>query len=175
MPDDVKFTIVEKNGVELQFAEEKRFIPSEMPFSEPGFTADNVHDAIIETPSITGISRFAVICGYDSLSNNNRWMEFHRGNSSDDSPLVLAEQAELIAISVSIENPEDGSTFSVYKNDVFIEDITISDNPGATDISFKKLTTPVMCMAGDYISVRQTSAPSTKSPVVTLFFKVTEV
>ena len=175
MPDSVKFLIVEKNSVELEFHEEKQFTPSEMPFSSPGFIADNVYDAILESPTITGISRFAVICGYDSVSNNNRWMEFHRGNSSDASPFVLAEEAELSSLSVSIEDPEDGSTFSVYKNDIFIEDITISDNPGATDIAYKKLTTPITCMAGDYISVRQTSAPSTKSPVVTLFFKVTEV
>lgn len=172
MPDNVKFTVVERNGTELEFQEEEDFLPENMPFSDPSFTADNVKDAILETPMITGISRFAVICGYDATSNNGRWMEFHRGNPSDSSPFILAEDAELISASVSIADNEDGSTYTIYKNGTALETIVISLNPGATNKAYKVFPTVISCVAGDEISVQQTTPPSTTEPTLTLFFRV---
>ena len=49
MADDVKVKITERNGVELEFDEELELIPSNIPFSDPSFAADNVQDAITES------------------------------------------------------------------------------------------------------------------------------
>lgn len=46
--DSVKVLIVERNGVDLENAEEFNLTASVVPFSSPGFTADNVKDAILE-------------------------------------------------------------------------------------------------------------------------------
>lgn len=46
--DSVKVLIVERNGSELDGYEEFNLTASVVPFSAPGFTSDNVKDAIIE-------------------------------------------------------------------------------------------------------------------------------
>jgi hypothetical protein len=47
--DQVKLLIVERNGVDLQDQEEVILDADMVPFDAPGFTADNVKDAIIES------------------------------------------------------------------------------------------------------------------------------
>lgn len=46
--DSVKVLIVERNGVDIDDYEELDLTASVVPFTAPGFTADNVRDAIIE-------------------------------------------------------------------------------------------------------------------------------
>ena len=46
--DAVKLLVVERNGVDLEDYEEINLTASAVPFSAPGFTSDNVEDAIIE-------------------------------------------------------------------------------------------------------------------------------
>jgi hypothetical protein len=46
--DQVKLLIVERNGVDLEDQEEVTLDAAMVPFDAPGFTADNVEDAIIE-------------------------------------------------------------------------------------------------------------------------------
>lgn len=47
--DQVKLLIVERNGIDLEDQEEVSLDASMVPFNAPGFTADNVEDAIIES------------------------------------------------------------------------------------------------------------------------------
>ena len=54
MADYVKAKIAEKNGVELEWAEEYELIPENFPFVDPGFIATDVKDAIIEAKN-TGV------------------------------------------------------------------------------------------------------------------------
>jgi hypothetical protein len=54
MPDYVKAKIAERNGVELEWSEEYELIPENFPFLDPGFTATDVKDAIIEAKN-TGV------------------------------------------------------------------------------------------------------------------------
>ena len=46
--DAVKVLIVERNGVDLSEQEELNLTASTVPFTAPGFSADNVKDAILE-------------------------------------------------------------------------------------------------------------------------------
>lgn len=52
MAEYVKVKIAEKNGVELEWEEEYELIPVNIPFEDPGFTALDVKDAIIEAKSV---------------------------------------------------------------------------------------------------------------------------
>ena len=54
MADYVKAKIAEKNGVELEWAEEYLLVPENFPFIDPGFTATDVKDAIVEAKN-TGV------------------------------------------------------------------------------------------------------------------------
>jgi hypothetical protein len=54
MADFVKAKIAEKNGVELEWAEEYLLIPENFPFIDPGFIATDVKDAIVEAKN-TGV------------------------------------------------------------------------------------------------------------------------
>ncbi len=54
MPDFVKAKIAERNGVELEWAEEYELVPENFPFLDPGFVATDVKDAIIEAKN-TGV------------------------------------------------------------------------------------------------------------------------
>lgn len=47
--DAVKLLVVERNGVDLEDYEEINLTASAVPFSSPGFSSDNVQDAIIES------------------------------------------------------------------------------------------------------------------------------
>ena len=54
MADYVKAKIAERNGVELEWAEEYTLVPENFPFVDPGFSATDVKDAIIEAKN-TGV------------------------------------------------------------------------------------------------------------------------
>jgi len=47
--DQVKLLIVERNGIDLEDQEEVILDAAMVPFNAPGFTADNVEDAVIES------------------------------------------------------------------------------------------------------------------------------
>lgn len=49
MARNVKFIIVEENGIDLVDREEMLFLPELMPFSHPNVSASNVRDAILES------------------------------------------------------------------------------------------------------------------------------
>lgn len=51
MADSVKVGITERNGTELGYTEEYDLIPANIPFSDAGFTATDVQDAIVEAGS----------------------------------------------------------------------------------------------------------------------------
>jgi hypothetical protein len=52
--DYVKAKIAERNGVELEWDEEYDLVPENFPFVDPGFSATDVKDAIIEAKN-TGV------------------------------------------------------------------------------------------------------------------------
>ena len=54
MADYVKAKITEKNGVELEWECEYELVPENFPFSDPGFVATDVQDAIVEAKN-TGV------------------------------------------------------------------------------------------------------------------------
>jgi hypothetical protein len=171
MPDNVKMLIAERNGAELKFPEEEDFTPENMPFSEVGYTSDNVKDAIVETSTVAGQSRFSKTVGTNGTSGNNDYLEFFALAASDDSPWVVAEPCEIINLSVSNRLNSAGATFTVKKNGVAVADITL---PAAhPKYEWKVLGTPVSLVAGDLISVQQTSSPNTNDVNMAIDVKVT--
>jgi hypothetical protein len=169
MPDDIKFTVTERNGTELTFHEEEEFIPSKMPFDDVAYTADNVKDAILETSTAGGQSRYALICGYEANTNNGRWLEFHRGNPSNTSPYVVAESSQLISLSVSNADTVTSSTFAVYKNGISAATIIITSGSTASTV----LGSPIDLVADDELSVQKTAGDSCSEVTLSLNIKVT--
>jgi hypothetical protein len=47
--DSVKVLIVERNGIDLEDQEEFDLVAEVVPFTAPGYVADNVKDAILES------------------------------------------------------------------------------------------------------------------------------
>ena len=167
MPDQVKMLITEKNGVDIE-DEELAFLPENMPFSDPSYTADNTKDAIIETGSVGGQSRYVVPCGYESQVQNGRWLEFHRGTGSDENPYVATESIQIISISMSIPEVLASVTLAIFKNDTQVETLVLTNN----NIASKVFSTPLSLIAGDKVSIQKISGNNSSAIVAYPHFKV---
>ena len=167
MPDSVKVIITERNGSDIE-NEELDLAGSNIPFTDPAYQADNVDDAIKESASTGGQSRYVVPCGYESTVQNGRWLEFHRGNPSDEGPYIATEATELISFSFSVPSVTTSVTITVYKNGVSLDTVVLSNS----DIATKTFTTPYSLVTGDKISVQKTAGNNTSSIVAYPHFKV---
>lgn len=101
-----------------------------VPFdnSTNGFTANETQTAIEEgTQNAANASRGPTICGFDGSASTGRWLEFFSNNPSNNNPFVLAEPAQLIALSVSASANSTG-TVTVYKNGVSVQTISLTAN-----------------------------------------------
>ena len=98
MPDQVKTIIVERNGVELDFQEEYSFIPENLPFSETGYTSDNVKDAIVEAGNKGGGGAIDYQSFFQSTQFNtssNGWV-----NVFDEDATTITDGTYLIILTV---------------------------------------------------------------------------
>ena len=171
MVDSLKFLTVERNGSELEFPEEEDFIPELMPFSEPGYLSDNVKAAILETSTVAGQSRFSLTVGNNGTSSIGDYLDFFYLVSSFDAPYIVSEPSEITTLAVSNKRDAIGATFSVLRNGVNVASVVI---PGSTPrYGYVVLVTPVSLVAGDQLSVQQTSAPNTNDVFVSIGIKTT--
>ena len=168
MPDNVKVTITERNGTELQFREELDLTPSNIPFSDPSYSSDNVKDAILETSVTGGQSRYCLPCGYESTVQDGRWLEFHRGNPSNTTPYIATEDIELISLSFSIPSTKVSVTVAIYNNGTFIASVVLANDDHATLI----FPTPFSILEGAKISVQKTAGDNPSSISCFPHFKV---
>lgn len=104
-------------------------VSEETPFdnSTNGFTANEVQSAIEEAYQLgANASRGPTICGFDGTASSGRWLEFFANNPSNNSPFILAEDAELIALSVVTASGSSTGTVTIYKNGVSLTTISLT-------------------------------------------------
>ena len=167
MPDDVKVIITERNGSDIE-NEELALTGGNIPFSDPAYIADNIEEAIVESASKGGQSRYVVPCGYESTVQNGRWLEFHRGNPSNDTPYIATETTELIARSFSIPATKVSVTVTIYINDVSVETVVLS-NDMVVSATF---ITPLALTINDMVSIQKTAGDNPASITAYPHFKV---
>lgn len=168
-----KFLSHEVDGVEQAYPTEVPLDGDKVYFTKPGYTSDNVQDAIAETGGNSGQSRYAARFGYNGNANSGRWLELFTNAASNDTPLVIAENSEIANISVSCAGSSSGATYTVYKNGSSVATISIGDGTGQTNTGYKIITPAVSLAPGDTLSAQQTSSPSATDPIVSVNIKVT--
>lgn len=107
---------------------EKNAVAKSVPFdnSANGFTSTESQSAIEEAKQLASkVSRGPTICGFDGKGSTGRWLEFFSNNPSNNNPFIVAENNELIAISVSASANSTG-TVTIYKNGTAVENITLT-------------------------------------------------
>lgn len=120
MADNVKAKITEKNGVELEFAEEYELIAENFPFDETvtgELTATNVQGAIDEISQTVATSASPGFSfGRASNVNNGTWLQCEGVPSNKSGRWVYINNAVITRVFVSNENV---TTFdlSVYSHD----------------------------------------------------------
>lgn len=135
--------------------------------SSNGFVANNTQAAIEEAYTLAkNASRGTTTCGFDGTASATRYLEFFSNNPSNNSPLVMPEASQLIAISVSASANSTG-TLTVYKNGVSVQTLSLTaarkNTVSALAISFASL---------DELSVAVTSG-SISRPTVFLNIRTT--
>ena len=92
-----------------------------------GFTATEVQSAIEEAyQAAANASRGPTIAGFDGTASTGRWLEFYANNPSDSNPFVLAEPAQLIALSIVTSAASATGTATIYKNGVSLQTISLA-------------------------------------------------
>lgn len=167
-----KVLVHEIDGTEQAYPVERALDADNIYFNDVAYSSDNVLDAIKETGGNSGQSRFASVFGYNGNANSGRWLERFSNSPSNTTPLVIAETSEISTLSISCSGAASGATFTVYKNGSSVATIAIGDGTGQTDTGYKVLSPAVSLVAGDEISVQQTSSPSTTDPVISVNIKV---
>lgn len=102
---------------------------SETPFDNSinGFISQESQSAIEEAYSLgAATSRGPTVCGFDGSGTAGRWLEFFSNNPSNNSPFILAEDCELIAVSLVTAATSSTSTVGIYKNGVLVQSISLT-------------------------------------------------
>jgi len=80
----------------------------------------------LKVTAAEGIPGLGVVCGYKGSANSVKYLEFFAGNDSFTNPWLFAADHELKAISFKSRTAPTGTlTFTVYKNFVAIETLTV--------------------------------------------------
>lgn len=95
--------------------------------STNGFVAQDTQAAIEEAYQLgANASRGPTVCGFDGTASSGRWLEFYANNPSNTNPFVLAEAAQLIALSIVTSATSATGTATVYKNGVALTTISLA-------------------------------------------------
>lgn len=135
-----------------------------------GFTSEEVQAAIEEAyQAAANASRGPTVCGFDGTASSGRWLEFYANNPSDDNPFIVAEPAELIAVSIVTAATSATGTVSIFRNGISIQTISLAaSKKNAISGLAHSLNTL------DEISVKVTSG-SIKRPTVYIFIRTLPV
>lgn len=139
-----------------------------VPFdnSTNGFVADNAQTAIEEAYALgAATSRGPTICGFDGSASTGRWLEFYSNNPSNNSPFIVAEASQLIALSIVTASATSTATATIFKNGVALTTISLTAQKKNAVSGLTNLFNPL-----DEISV-QITAGSISRPVVYIFIR----
>lgn len=106
----------------------KSAVAKAIPFNNltNGFTSTEVQSAIEEAKlTAANASRGPTICGFDGGGSSGRWLEFFANNPSSNNPFIIAENNQLIAVSISSSSNSTG-TVTIYKNGVSVQTISLT-------------------------------------------------
>lgn len=148
-----------------------QWIIKEVAYSVPfdndtnGYTADNVQEAIEETKTTAGQARYALLFGYNGNASN-RWLELFQSNPSETTPYVVAENSEVVAMSLSNTNTSATATVTLYKNGVLLDTLSVTSAQTAYESGLSWSLSP-----GDELSAKVTSG-SLSSPMFSTNIKV---
>lgn len=157
MPDQVKMLISEINGQELEYHSELSYHAQTQPFDPTGspFTASSTEGAIKESISLSGVALSLLQMGYSGNAGTGKYLQVFAGNSSSDSPFVVARPAEVVAVSFSNKNVTMVD-IGLYKGQTLIHTLTITNS----NVGHETLTTPINLSPGDLISAKIISGSS---------------
>jgi hypothetical protein len=101
----------------------RRGSPTEVAESVPfdndtnGFTSTEVQSAIEEArASGAAASRGPTTCSFDGTASTGRWLEFSANNPSNTVPFILAEDCELIAVSLVTSATSATGNARIFRN-----------------------------------------------------------
>jgi len=152
-------TVVEIDGVELDYQEELALDGDVVYFTDSTFTSDNVQDAIIESIGRSGAARTPFGFYYDANASSGRWLEVNKGVPSNTSPHVMAEDGKLASATISVKN-NTTCTAEVFLNGVSIITLTLLNSQTAA-INNINITVSQL----DELSVQITSGSCTEPNV----------
>lgn len=143
-------------------------VAESVPFDNDtnGFTSEDVQTAIEEAYALgANASRGPTICGFDGSASTGRWLEFYSNNPSNNSPFIIAEPSELIALSIVTANASATGTATIFKNGVALQTISLTAQKKNAVNGLAHLFATL-----DEISV-QITAGSVSRPVVYIFIR----
>lgn len=142
-------------------------VAKSIPFDNTtnGYTSTEVQGAIEEgVSSAIATARYSVFCAYESNANTGRWLEFTRGNASDNSPYIIVGPTTLEELTLVTANATDTTTVTVFRNGVLLTTISLSAEKS-------KVTFPNLLLNDlDLLSLQITAGSITK-PQVQLFLR----
>lgn len=134
--------------------------------STNGFTAENAQTAIEEAYlTAANASRGPTIAAFDGNGSSGRWLEFYSNNPSNNNPFIIAENSQLIAVSIVTSAASATGTVTIYKNGVSVQTISLA---AQKKNSINGLTTLLADL--DELSVQVTSG-SISRPQVYMFIR----
>jgi len=104
-------------------------VSESLPFDNAGngFTSSNAQDAIEEARDLAAsASRGPTTCSFDGTASTGRWLEFSANNPSNTVPFVLAEDCELIALSLVTSDTSATGNARVFRNGSSVQNIALS-------------------------------------------------
>lgn len=150
--------------MKARFSEVAKSVPFDN--STNGFTSEETQSAIEEAfQAGANASRGPTVCGFDGNGGTGRWLEFFANNPSNNSPFIVAEPSELIAVSIVSAVASSTGTVTIYSNGSSITTISLSSQKKN---AISELTIPLSSL--DEISVQITSG-SISRPTVFLFIR----
>lgn len=101
----------------------------EMFFDNIGstFNSENVEDAIKESAALGSLaSRGPTTCSFDGTASTGRWLEFSANNPSNTVPFILAEDCELISLSIVTSATSATGNARVFRNGIGVQNISLT-------------------------------------------------
>ena len=171
--NNIKYSILEKDGVD--FAGPNEHIPDaqDIGFDKEGYESDNVEDAIVEAKDqAVALSGFVALATTSSNIGPGKFLEFTFGNPSNSHPFPVPTPCVITNLSGRLQNT-DTITFTIYKkvNGSFTQIDQIEFTGSSTEYN-ECVDIPLECSQD--LAVEVTSG-STNSPQVGIFIRREEI